>query len=564
MRLRIALALSLALVACEKKKEALKPAEPPELRTDATYLTPVQHLVRLSLDLRGTRPTIVEINEIEADPSDEKMRAFIRAWLEDPRFRERVKEIWNEGFLTRQDRPYFPGAPELRGFISEDEFAKASSNEPLELIAHVVMNDRPFTEVVTAEYTVANGVLATYYDITRENAAGHRWIESHYTDGRPEAGVLSSTAFHTRWTTTDSNANRGRANAWTRSVLCYDFMTRDIVIDTALDLSDPNVVNNAVRTNPSCVGCHQSLDPIASHFYGYFIPEDVSEEAERSYPIKTYSADLEARWEGSTGREPGYFGFKEESANLRTLGLQIAEDPRFSMCAVKRFTKGLTGIPLKEQDFEEADRLHDWFVKTNYDAKKLVEELLMSPQYRIAAPLAPTAENVLGLKLLSPEQVNRMLVDLTAEEFAWVMDFPEGYHLLENDIYGFRMMSGGYDSRFVTAPAFTVNATHILTLRMAAADAASRAVERELPLEPGQRRLLTRVTAITDTSEATVRAQAVDLYKMLYGEVITPESQDATDVWTLFSTVNARSGDPAYAWKITLAALFSDLRIAFY
>ncbi len=564
MRAKLVLLVSLALVACEKKKEPLKPADPPPLRSDVTYLTPVQHLIRVSLDVRGTRPTIAEINAIEADPSDEKMRGFIHEWMKDPRFRERVKEIWNEGFLTRQDRPYFPGAPELRSFVSQDEFAKASGNEPLELIAHVVMNDRPFTEVVSAEYTVANGVLASYYDITRPKDQGHQWVESHYTDGRPEAGVLSSTAFHTRWTTTDSNANRGRANAWTRAVLCYDFMTRDIVIDTSLDLSDPNVVNNAVRTNPSCVGCHQTLDPLASHFYGYFIPEDVSPDAERSYPIKTYSADLEFRWENSTGRAPGYFGFTNENQNLRALGQQIAEDPRFSMCAVKRFTKGLTSEVIKEQDFVENDRLHDWFVKTNYDAKALVEEILMSPRYRIAAPLATTADPVLGLKLLSPEQVNRMFADLTASEFAWLMDFPEGYHLLENDIYGFRMMSGGYDSRFVTAPAYTVNATHILTLRMAAADAASLAVDREAQLDPGQRRLLTLVANMNDASEATVRAQAVDLYKLLYGQAITPDSQDATDVWTLFSTVNARRSDPVYAWKITLAALFSDVRIAFY
>ena len=140
MRLKLIVAISLALVACEKKKEPLKPADPPPMRSDVTYLTPAQHLIRISLDLRGTRPTIEEIAAIEADPSDDHMRKYIRAWMQDPRFRERVKEIWNEGFLTRQDRPYFPGAPELRSFITQDEFAKASGNEPLELIAHVVIH----------------------------------------------------------------------------------------------------------------------------------------------------------------------------------------------------------------------------------------------------------------------------------------------------------------------------------------------------------------------------------------------------------------------------------------
>src|SRR5207247_1246688 len=151
----------------------------------------------------------------------------------------------------------------------------------------------PFTEVVTAPYTVANGVLANYYDIQRPDAPPEQWVEAVYTDGRPMAGVLSSTDFHTRWRTTDSNRNRGRANAWTRAVLCYDFLTP---------------------------------------------------------------------------------------------GKAIAEADSISLWPVKRSQAGLTGQYLKDadKDFREIDRLHDFFLKDNLNAKDLVEEILMSPQYRVA------------------------------------------------------------------------------------------------------------------------------------------------------------------------------------
>lgn len=574
-------ALLIAGSACDKPKEAkeIEARDPAPERTDVVYLTDVQHLVRVSLDLRGTRPTAAEIAAVEgADDPQKRIREYAREFMEDKRFKERVKEIWNEGFLARQDRPFFPGPPQLLGLLTEDEFARAATQEPLELIAHVVVNDRPFTEIVTADYTVANEALAAYYDITRPTDQGRGWVESQYTDGRPVgAGVLASTSFYTRWTTTDSNQNRGRANAWTRALLCYDFFTRDIIVDTNINLADPNVVNNAVRTNPSCVGCHQSLDPLASHFFGYFIPEDVG-EGERSYPIKTYSADLENRWQQGTGRDPGYFGFLADNPNLATLGEQIAADPGFSTCSVRRFQSVLTGVSIKELEttgsyIDETDRLHDFFMETDYDAKKLVEEIVMSTEYRIAGPgtgiTQESADKLHGLKLLSPEALNRMLRDLTGnakgdnpDGFGWKMEAPEGYDLLENDIYGFRMMAGGYDGNFSTAPAHTVNATHILTLRMASADAAGRLVDAEFAESRSDRRLLTEIDA-DSTNETDIREQIVLLNKLLYGEVVDVNHADVTDAFTLWTTVAGRE-DNTYAWKVTVAAMLSDVRVAFY
>src|SRR5207249_3697419 len=144
------------------------------------------------------------------------------------------------------------------------------------------------------------------------------------------------------------------------------------------------------------------------------------------------------------------------------------------------------------KDFRELDRLHDYFVKDNLNAKDLVEEILMSPQYRVAGldhtKQALMQETSIGMKLLSPEQLDRSLSDLSG--FSWKLAKPLGYDLLQNDIYGFREMAGGYDSVYVTGPAHTVNATHLLTLRMAAADAASLIVDRELAQPIGSRRLL--------------------------------------------------------------------------
>jgi hypothetical protein len=409
---------------------------------------------------------------------------------------------------------------------------------------------------------VANDVLTHYYDIKRPGWPADMWVESRYDDGRPHAGVLSTTSMHTRWTTTDSNKNRGRANAWTRSLLCYDFLKRDVDLDTdSIDLTDPNAINNAILNNEACVSCHQSLDPLAAYFWGYFIPEEPDSNGnERSYPIKTYSISLEDRWEQVTGREPGFFGFPSGD-RLDELGAFIAGDPRFSMCSVQRFESALKGVYRKDLDFTESDRLHDFFVESDFDAKALIEEIVMSPAYRIAGPKVESAGDVVGLKVIRPEILNRTLADLTG--FEWELPAPLGYDLLENDIYGFRMMAGGYDSFFVTAPATTVNATHILTLRMAAADAAGRAVDEELAKNKTERRLLTQING-DETDHETIRLQGVALMRVLYGEVHETDDPAINDMMTLWQKAYDRSGETSYAWKVTLTALLSDIRIAFY
>lgn len=545
----------------DSNPEPVLQADPPAPEQDnVQYLDPVQHLIRASVDLRGVRPTIQEIEYIEKHP--DKMRDKVRAYMEDPRFHKRVKEVWNRAFLVNRDRPFFPGPPELVGLKTEDDFARASNQETLELVAHIVTTDKPFTEIVLADYTVANKTLASYYDIKRGGWPDDMWVEAHYDDGRPMAGVLSTNSMPTRWTTTNSNKNRGRANSWTRSILCYDFLKRDVDLATdSIDLTDPNAINTAIRTNPACMSCHQSLDPFASYFFGYFIPETPDNgDAERSYPIKTYSESMEPRWQQATNRRPGYFGYNA-GERLDALGEEIAEDPRFSMCAVQRFESALKGVYMEDLDLFESDRLHDYFMATEYDMKAVVEEIVMSPDYRIAGPKDDTADYVVGLKLLHPEKLHDTLNDLTG--FEWKLDAPLGYNLLENDIYGFRMMSGGYDSDFVTAPATTVNATTILTLRMAAADAAGRVVENEMAMEPGQRRLLTKING-DETDHESIRAQGVALHKMLYGEVHDPADQEITDMLELWLKVYERTDDTEYAWKVTLTALFSDIRIVFY
>ena len=44
---------------------------------------------------------------------------------------------------------------------------------------------------------------------------------------------------------------------------------RPIQFDLDVNLLDEAAVTDALRTNPACVNCHVSLDPIASYLFGF-------------------------------------------------------------------------------------------------------------------------------------------------------------------------------------------------------------------------------------------------------------------------------------------------------
>ena len=63
-------------------------------------------------------------------------------------------------------------------------FTQAVGREPLELISHVVMNERPYTEVLTADYTMVNAFSDLAY--RSETGFSHDFAdEDGFYDRRP-------------------------------------------------------------------------------------------------------------------------------------------------------------------------------------------------------------------------------------------------------------------------------------------------------------------------------------------------------------------------------------------
>lgn len=549
-------------------------------------LAPGERLVRISMALRGVRPRAEELAAVEADPN--ALGGIVDAYLNDAAFGETIRDLHNDALLVLTDYFIYPaGYPSLGPVEGRDPWTlnRAITEAPLRLVEHVVMNDRPYGEIVTADYTMADAQLTAVWGLEGGGGEGE-WAEAHWLDGRDHAGILSDGWLWQRHSSTPSNANRGRANALSRALLCYDFAARDIELDATVDLSDPDAVADAVVQNPACASCHQGLDPLASFFgdfYPLYVPSDIVEVAmaddELAYPLRTWYPDLFETYLGVPMRDPSFFG--TPGTGLAGLGQLVAADPRFSLCAARRFYAYFHQVDLEAVPDDDAAELQRTFIDSGMNAKALTRAIVMSDEFAVShldwpaelddADFDP-ATDVVGVKKARPQQLRRMFLDLTG--FDWRTDLstlvsddtPYGLGkvpLLDDSFLGYQVLAGGLDSMYVTRPSHTYSATVSLVLRTLAQLSAGVVVDADFAVAASERRLLALVEAST-VDEAAIRDQLVALHLRLYGDRVASDSVDIDDGWTLWSSALAHGGDPVRAWKVTLVALLQDVRIAYY
>jgi len=543
--------------------------------TQAVPLDPVDKLVRVSMALRGKRPSRGDIAAVEADP--DVLPAIVDLYLADPAFGETIRDMHNEALLVLADYFIYPAGFEPIGPVADaDVYAlnRSITEAPLRLVEHVVMNDRPYTEIVTADYTVANADVASVWGVAHDGDAA-TWSETQWVDGRGNAGILSDSWLFQRHSSTPSNANRGRANAISRALLCYDFLSRDIEVDAEIDLADPEDVANAVVDNPACASCHQALDPLASFFRGYYpiyVPMDLE-----SYPHYVWYPELFPDLLGVPMRDPAFFGAPGDG--VESLGQLVAGDPRFSLCTARRFYAYFHQIELAEVPMAAEIELQDVLLANGMNAKALTKAIVLADDFLVShvelaadVDAIDPADDVVGVKKARPVQLRQMFADLTG--FRWRTDLtilaseelPWGLgkvDLMDDSFLGYSVLAGGLDSIYVTRPSHTYSATVSLVLRTLAQLAADEVVETDFAAAADDRRLLGLVEPTT-TDETSVRAQLVDLHLRLFAERVAADDATVDDAWQLWSAALDHSADPRRAWKVVLAALLQDVRIAYY
>ena len=528
-------------------------------------------LNRVTLALTGMRPSVEELAELSAD--SDALNAIARRYVETPEFGITVKDMYAEILLMRSPRLTLPSIGPLDG---QDSISvrNALAEEPLDLIREVVMSNRPLTEIVTANWTMIDDVSSQIwsgfdYD---ESLGGLQKVD--LTDERPAAGILSTGSFLMRHESNGANYHRGRASVITDAFLCEPFGGRDIPITGDVDLSDDVAVADALNSNPQCVACHQIVDPMAQHFWGFRsrltanqVARGYTDEGNCAfrtpcYPIPTFAelvrGDGAKPWTVLGLRAPNYWG--AETRSLSDMGSKMAADPRFAKCAVERFAAYFAQMGREQLDPDFVGRLQKEFIDSDFDAKHLALSIVTDEWFLSRGKLAETTLDIPGPQLLRPEQFERFIRQLTGFELKYFIQ-QSNYgtaRTLVDDLVGFRAMAGGIDGDLVTKPVHTFTPVRLLVYSMYAQEAAGFIVTSDLEDTSGQPRLLTQVTAV-DTGEEAVRNQLVDLIAKIYGRVVPETNPDVDSLYLLWSSVRNDSNELVIeAWKAVLTAMFQS------
>ena len=518
-----------------------------QMESSSDELGPVGALTRVSLDLRGVRPSPAEIEAAEAEGNDPApWSARVDTYLHDPRFGGRVRDLFAGIYLTRQDA--YPLEAADFGLTDPAAFVAAVGDEPLRVLSEIAEADLPYTDLVVADWTMANETLAAVAPVDYPDGA-RGWVRVRYTDERPSAGVLATNGLWWHYTTNRSNLNRGRANAISRILLCQDYLSRTLEFDRNVDLLDAASLADALHTNPGCVACHSTLDPLAAYLFGFY-PSGRDAPADQA----TYHPDRELFWQTTSGVAPAYHGAPGDT--LDDLGRQIAADPRLTGCVTEQVVGLLWGREPGVDDTAALVAHREAFLAGGTRLRTLFASVAEDAAYRTGVGV----DGAFAAKMISVEQLGTTLEDLTGFRFTHL-----GYDLLGSDTYGVRTLAGGADGVYSTRPAPVPTATSVL-VQARLTQAAVRYVAARDHADPASARLFTDID-FTETPATNVRPMVAQLQALrlrLHGARVEARGPEVADDLALWSDLYALDRDPEAAWAGVLSVLLRDPAFLFY
>jgi hypothetical protein len=526
----------------EEVEEVVTPVAPP---FEGALLDAPALLRRASLDLRGVLPSLDEVAAVEADPA--AVDALIAGFVDDPRYERRLVDLFAEHYLTRVE--VFNLFATDFDLPPEQDFAyrRSVGEEPLRLLARVAVEDRPWTDAVTTDQTLANPLLLSIWPLedAGEPADAEGWRPARYTDGRPAGGAVMTNGLWWRYYTTPNNYNRSRAAALSRLFLCEDFLTRPISFE-AVAILDRESLNEDIQTIPACVGCHSTLDPLAASLFGFWW-FDIYTPVE----LNSYHAEREQMGPYYLETEMAWFG--EPMADPADLGPLLAADPRYTRCAVEVAAKALWRRPAELADFATVSALAARFEEGGLRHKTLVRAILEGEDYRVGGLLpeagAEAEARLSTRRMLSPEQMESAVADLTG--FIWRYG---GYDQLTNDVYGYRVLAGGMDGQSVTRPEAEPTLTQALVMKRLSQAAAQHVVHEDFFGTEG-RRLLAGVSMDDRPGDAGFEAALLALHRRLFSR--SPTEDELEEARALWQKVHD-GGGVNQAWASLIAVLLRD------
>ena len=589
---------------------AVTPAEPAPFFAGVDLADDQQLLRRAALSLVGRLPTPAEQQQVATGGRSALAEILMQLQHEEPYF-VRLREAFNDIFLVlgidgnpdstvlsyehfektrlwyqQHDLSHIADEQERRqaGYKLANEYRQALLEEPLRLIEHIVRNDRPFSEILTADYIMVSAYSARGYGVYDQlksqfrNPAdpleflpvrlaalvGRNASENQEsaTGFYPHAGLLSTFQYLSRYPTTETNRNRLRARMFYLHFLGVD------VLELAARGSDAAAATAAfpipTMQAGECVVCHKTLDPVAGLFQDYW-------RFDANFSI--YGRRKEGWFEDMfpAGFEGQALPEQDRWRSLQWLGERTVRDPRFARTMAGHAWQLLTGRrPLQppqdiddplfsakqrawEQQQCELDAVARRFTDEGMNFRGLIRDWVLSDFYRAHSlqATAATDERLAELaeigvvRMLSPEQLERKVQAVFGQPWG---------RLNEQTA----MLYGGIDSKEVTERATDPSGAMGAIQRTLSNDVACRNTALDFSRPPAERLLFPHIepTVIPGSSaeaDLQIRRTIVNLHQRLLGRTDELNSAEVQRTFQLFADVvsdAAASGrfEPQETW----------------
>ena len=546
-------------------------------------------LRRVTLSLAGRLPTEGELADV-ASQGLKALPPILDAVMKEDAFYDRLREGFNDIFLTiglednaetvlsydhfektrlwyqKYDLSHITDekARTKAGYKLANDYREAIQGEPMRLIEYIVRHERPFTEIVTADYIMVTPYSARGYGVYEELKSKFKNTNDPFeyvpvkikaligreksqnqesaTGLYPHAGLLSTFQYLRRYPTTETNRNRQRARMYFLQFLGID------VLELAARVSDAAAVSakfeNPTMQASECVVCHKTVDPVAGLFQDYWKFEGVYGRRKGGWFTDMFG--------------PGFEGedlpTDERWRALQWLGERTAKDPRFAVAMVEHACYILTGrkvlLPPKELDDplyaakrrayqaqrKQIEAIAARFAQTGFNLKNAFKDWIVSNFYR-ADGLATVAANPsrraelddIGLvRMLAPEQVERKVGAVFGKPWGKLND-------------QMAMLYGGIDSKEVTERAADPSGAMGAIQRILANDVACKQTALDFSRASDERRLFPDiepdVVPGTPETDAKIRRTIVHLHQRVLGRYDATNSSEADRTFQLFAGI---------------------------
>ncbi len=353
--------------------------EQPPQTSKRTPLTSWELANRLSFFLWASVPDAELARAAEkgelAEPA--QLARQTKRMLADPKARRMATEFFGQwlGFY-RFDQ--FNGADTSRFPEFNEDLKAAMYDEAVSFFEHIIRQDRPVREILQADYTFVNPLLAKHYGMKQELKGGTQKVDNATSFQR--GGVLRMGAVLTATS----------APLRTSPVKRGDWMLRR-VLGTPTPPPPPNVPPIpaddkgfggmtvkarliAHQKNPACAACHSKIDPLGFPFERY----DAVGKLRATY------ADGKPVEDSTTTSDN-----KEISGVEGLIQYLKAQEPQ----VIRNMSHKLLGYALGRTVLASDQPLIDRLVQSGGDAgfSKLVTEIVTSPQFRYRRGQEPAA-----------------------------------------------------------------------------------------------------------------------------------------------------------------------------